>query len=768
MREVNVLSSAGEKENKAAFISAALYHIAAAAVGFILCRAVFFKDYLPFGVAVAAGCPAALLPSAGIGVFIGYFLPAISTAGFKYVAAALSVIAVRFILSFNKRLSSNPLFAALISALSLAVTGAVTLKSAGANALYLCLEVLLAAAGTVVISRVSSFISDIDRGLTAEELGCLLVTSGMVLSGLYGISVLGVKISSVLAVTLILAAAKYGGVFSGTGGAIAISVMFFFAGQRPYICFIYVICALCAGLVASYGKYVQTCAFFTCGVFFCVYDGAGTGTAVFITEILLGSILFVAMPKNAGIQLARVFTCFPQISVNNDLSRAITMRLKEAAQGIKDVKTTVDEVAARLEDINTPSFSSVLSSAERESCSGCKLRMHCWEAKREVTLDAIFTLIKQTKAGGSIDTKALPQEFRSRCLRLDGFCEAIKKKYSDYAGQVSGNSRITSIRQAVTDQFEGISVMLNELANEYLNCIRFDNSAALTAVSALKNIGIYAEECSAPIDKYGRMEIDLKLASNNEAVLNRRDIMRVLSLSCERNFSPPVIKKTSGETFISISERAEYSVDIGVYQRSAKAGDTCGDSYSYFSDGRGHFIMLISDGMGTGSRAAVDSAMASGLMGRLIKAGFGFGCAIKILNSSMLFKSADESLATMDIASIDLHNGALELYKAGAAPTVILKSGRAGKAVSTSMPIGILPDVSFDRAGIKLSAGDIVVLVSDGAAADGIDWIRDELEHYRATSAQELAEHIVGMASRRRHDGHTDDITAVTAVIKKQ
>ena len=766
MKDVNALSAKNISVNKADIISAVLNHVISAVLGFVLCRAVFFEKYVPFGVAFAAGCPAELLPSAAIGVFIGYFLPAINASGFRYVAAALAVLAIRFMLSFNKKLIANPLFAALVSASSMAVTGAVALGGIRADVLFLTLEAVACFVSAVVISRTSYFITKIESGLTGEELGCLIIVISMALSGIYGISLSGVHLSAVLAVALILSASKYGGVLAGTVSAIAVSVMFFFAGQGAQTCFIYTVAALSAGLVASYGKYVQLSAFFICCVFFSVMQGVNAGTVAFIAEAVIGCIVFGVMPKNAGIRLSRILTCFPQISVNNDLNRAVTLRLKEASQGIKDVKITVDEVASRLEGINTPSFSDVLGNAEKEACGGCKLRAHCWEARRESTLDAVFTMIKNIKAGKS-EGNDLPSDFRMRCVRPDKFEEAVNKNYRDYAASISANSRISQIRQAVTDQFEGISSMLDELSSEYAGGVRFDNSAALTAVSALKNIGICADECSAPIDKFGRMEINLKLLNSSDTVLNKRDIMKVLSLSCERNFAPPVIKKTSGETFISISERAELSVDIGVYQKSAKPGDMCGDAYSYFADGKGHYIMMLSDGMGTGGRAAVDSAMASGLMTRLIKAGFGFNCALHILNSSMLFKSADESLATMDIASIDLHNGNVELYKAGAAPTLVRRNGRTGKAVSTSMPIGILSDVSFDRAGIKLSGGDIMVLLSDGAVFDGIAWIRDELEHYRSGSAQDLAERLACCAARRRNDGHTDDITVMAAILKK-
>ena len=48
-------------------------------------------------------------------------------------------------------------------------------------------------------------------------------------------------------------------------------------------------------------------------------------------------------------------------------------------------------------------------------------------------------------------------------------------------------------------------------------------------------------------------------------------------------------------------------------------------------DGRG-YIMIISDGMGTGTMAAIDNTMTANLLSQLIRSGFGFECALKIIN----------------------------------------------------------------------------------------------------------------------------------------
>jgi len=171
--------------------------------------------------------------------------------------------------------------------------------------------------------------------------------------------------------------------------------------------------------------------------------------------------------------------------------------------------------------------------------------------------------------------------------------------------------------------------------------------------------------------------------------------------------------------------------------------------------------------MGSGGRAAVDGAMASGLMSRLLKAGFGYDCSLRLVNSAMLFKSTDESLATLDVSCIDLFSGRTDLLKAGAAPTVIRRNGKSGKAQSTSLPAGILREVGFDKASVKLRAGDIIVMMSDGASGEGTEWISAELEAFRGGKAQDLAEFIAKSARRRRSDNHEDDITVLVGVIEK-
>ena len=63
----------------------------------------------------------------------------------------------------------------------------------------------------------------------------------------------------------------------------------------------------------------------------------------------------------------------------------------------------------------------------------------------------------------------------------------------------------------------------------------------------------------------------------------------------------------------------------------------------------GRTISVISDGMGTGGRAAVDGNMAVGILTKLVKAGLSLDCSLNIVNSALIIKSDEESLLWMSV-----------------------------------------------------------------------------------------------------------------------
>lgn len=746
---------------------AAFSHILVSFCGFIFSRAVVMDKFLPFGISLIAGCSLTYTPACAIGVFIGYFIPAINGNAFKYLACLFAVLSIKLLLSNYKKIVNNPFFVSFISFISFFLISAVSIKGMGGNLIGVFAESLMSSIGAYFVCRSFKLFSKAAAGLSPDELATTLIVINLFLLGLNGVNLFGVSLGRILSVMLILTASKYGGIISGAISGITVGFTVCLGGIDGNIGVTFAAAGLMAGVFSSLGKYAQV--FIT--VVFSFIGAVSTKNLnllpVTVIETALGAVLFLILPRDAGITFSKIFSAYPKLAIPTGFKKSLTMRLQLASNALKDVSETVDQVSFQLSKINSPDFGTVINLIEEDACAGCKLRIHCWEKKREETVNAVLDITKAVKSGNASPESAAPDEFKGRCLRVSRVANCAYKRYTDYASRVAAENRIDEVRSVVSDQFDGISAMLNDLAKDFEIQERFDNSAAENAAAALKNLNIHIDECCSRVDKYGRMSIELKLKKTPELVINKFEVMKAVSICCERDFDPPVVSEVGGDVYIVLNEHSDITVDFGVCQSSANNNSMCGDAYKYFNDGKGHFIMILSDGMGTGGRAAVDGAMASGLMSRLIKAGFGYNCSLKILNSSMLFKSTDESLATVDIASIDLYTGITELYKAGAAPTIVRRSGKTGKAESTSLPVGILREIGFDKAAVKCKVGDIVVLMSDGATSEGTDWIRAEIEAWRDGSANDLAEHLCSCAKRRRAEKREDDITVMCAILNK-
>lgn len=324
--------------------------------------------------------------------------------------------------------------------------------------------------------------------------------------------------------------------------------------------------------------------------------------------------------------------------------------------------------------------------------------------------------------------------------------------------------KTNQIRMVASDQFISISGMLNDLAKEFDEAEIFDGTASNKIRRLLGEYEIYPTNISAIVDKYGRMRVEILLSSSN-ANLTNIELKNEIGKICNRYFDSGRITNFKTETMLSFSEKPNYSLEIGFAQYSAE-GELCGDTVKIINDSKGHSILIISDGMGKGSRAALDGAMGAGLLSKLINSGFGFDSALKIVNSALLVKSNDESLATLDIANIDLFTGKCELFKAGAPASYIIKDGRLTKCELTSMPAGILRGIEFAKRTAVLSLGDSIILMSDGITDLGERWLKDTISGM-PQGVQEGADYILGCAKEEMKNKKADDMSIIFARLER-
>ena len=738
-----------------------------ASIAVVASTAEVFGQMRPFGLAFLSAVPTEYLALSAFGAFLGYLIPLSAVSGFRYFAALFAIVAIKALLSSVTKYASRPIWSSLICLAATIATGLVVTSENTAGMLMSVAEGIIAMGGTYFFNRAFKLFRRKISGLRGEELASALIAINIIFIGFMNVGVGDISLGRILSVAFVLTASRYGQTNAGAISGITAGFCAAIASQDPICIAVFAFGGLMAGIFAAHGKYLQVAMFITSSLVASALSGSFIVSVGFFIEAAFGSALSLCIPKTLAVKVGRMFSPPVKTVSENGMKKSVTMRLKYAAGALCDVSQTVENVARELGRINAPDFETVISRIEKDACGGCTLCVHCWEQKKNETVTAVLDMVKAVKENSEDISSAAPDEFMGRCIRGAKMGQAVYRHYSDYASRIAAERRLSDVRNVVSDQFSGISNMLTDLASELNRDETFDDLTASKIAAALKNIDIRAEECGCRLDKYGRMTVEIIVRSTEKIRYNRMQILRCVEACCDRDFEPPVINELDRNAYITLTEKAVISADIGVSQYACSPSGICGDAYNHFNDGKGRVFMVLSDGMGAGGRAAVDGAMASGLMSRLLKAGFGYDCSLSIVNSAMLFKSTDESLATVDISCIDLFSGRTDLLKAGAAPTIIRRNGKSGRAQSTSLPAGILSEVGFDKATVKLYPGDVVVMMSDGAVSEGTEWICAELEAWRDGSAQALAEHLSRCARRRRSDDHEDDITVMAAIIER-
>ncbi len=325
--------------------------------------------------------------------------------------------------------------------------------------------------------------------------------------------------------------------------------------------------------------------------------------------------------------------------------------------------------------------------------------------------------------------------------------------------------KTNQIRMVASDQFFSIADMLEELAFEYDEAETFDSAACEKIRALLGEYGIYPKNVSVIEDKFSRMRVEI-LSNTPSEKLENPAFQEEIGKICSRYFERGRITSFKDENMLSFFERPSYRLNIGFAQHSAE-GTLCGDTVKIINDYKGHCILIISDGMGKGSRAALDGAMGAGLLAKLINAGFGFNSALKIINCALLVKSNDESLATLDIASIDLFTGKCEFYKAGAPASYIIKNRGVIKCELSSMPAGILRGVEFAKKSAVLSPGDCLALMSDGVGDLGEEWLEGVLLSNNDLTSKQKSQRIIEEAIEKSESNKMDDMSIIYAKLER-
>ena len=725
-------------------------------MGLLVPRATLLGALSPFGIALAACGGAANLPTL-LCVAVGYLLSSPALLPLRYIAAVGLVAGGRWVLDALPDGGRQAFVPPLLAFVASAATGLMGLAGGTADSyrtLLILAEAAVAAGASLLFDTAIRLSYRSRPVLTVGGQAAVVAVAAVAVSAAATIEVGGFSPGRVIAALLVLVCARSGretgGCVAGCvlGGALALT-----APAATYLAIALAFGGLIAGVFSRTGRVAEGGMFLLAALLIALTE-TDVGILMLLYELFGAVVLFVLLPILWERRLTRLLLRQRDLPAAEGVRRMVTLRLQVACDAIEEVARLVQTVSHRLSRHGAADMAALYRSCATTACAACPLRGMCWGVKREDMLASLETLTPKLQEEGRVtaaDLKGLPVP----CRRLDALADHLSQSYVAYMAREEAWNRLQDVQQAVEHQLSGTAALLEGLAKQLQDPHGVDAELSDRVLRVCEDYGMAVKETLCTRDGRGRLTVSILTADKD---LPHGKWHAKLVQACGCNLTQPAVTARGENTRATLTEPPRYTVERGFSQHTCAGESLCGDAVQT-ADLCGGVLTVISDGMGCGGRAAVDSAMAAGITTRLWQAEFTPDAILQTVNASLLVKSREETLATLDVAVVDTHSGRLDLYKAGAAGSFLRSKGRVSRLESIGLPVGILPHVHFAHSHDTLSEGDVLLLVSDGALCGGTAAVEEILAAHSGDMST-LAQAVVDAAVAAEGD-HPDDITAV-------
>lgn len=711
---------------------------------FVLSRVHIYSDIMPFGYAALSGTGAFFNPLALLAFVSGTAL------GDSGLLAYLRHIAAAALFMGAKKLSKDKVSDSLILFFAV-MTGSLTGLLLKAGAFY-CLQSFAEAVSAALFYFLfrSSYGILKNPGklsmLNEAEFSVLFFAFLSVASGFSDLEVWKISFSAVLMIFMGQAAAYKNAPATGALCNMGMGFFFFmFSPENPWAVSSLALSGMVGSCVKKHGKILVPLSYFLPLLLF--FPGGMSTSPFSVYDIALASALFIAVPEK-WFDAVNLITAG---AANEKAYLRISDRLTDLSDTFLSIAETFDSVSVK----RTDGKKGAARETVKRVCRDCAFKKSC-TVNAEGELSALET---GAKRAGVYDAAA------KGCKRRGELMAEFMRVYQLSRMETMWQKRLNEESEAVSGQMKCVSGVFKKLSKENEAFIKRDCEAEVRLASALKKEGIAVKKLSAGTTHNGAFEV------------------RVDSVPCKGGgMCDSVMKKAVEETIGEKVERVGiknckrcsvgYSTlspfGINAVKLSMPLENVSGDSAAFARVDSEHYAIALSDGMGTGAAAARESSVAAHMAMRLLSSGMDIASAAKMINSLLISRCQGKTFATLDLALVNVFSGEVEYLKNGAASGYIFTSGGKVKVASgEGSPLGAVGDAEMKVKRLKLSDGDVLIMVSDGVAdafgAGGEKKLFDTLSDFTPGSIDALAEFVAKNAYLASGRKMKDDMTVIAA-----
>ncbi len=711
-----------------------------------------------------------------LAVLIGYL-----TGGSKNIDITLYISLVTVILLCKFTCNTlNKEFDNKIAFLSIIITSLVVGLSMGQQSFEINLVFSLTKAIVIIpvfymINYASGCMQEINTNYfySTEELISIAILSCLVIAGIGDFVIFGVEIRTIIALSMVITTAYAAGSNSGAILGITMGIIIGIANNDLLVATtMYGICGLIVGVFKETGKIFSFLAYLIS--LFMILTYTGNVTVHSIIEVVLAGIIMMLIPEKNIKEILRELNNEEKSKIISDaqvegIKLEFVDRLESLRGSLTAVATSIESLSGNEKLLMKNKGAAMVESLADRVCQECEMNSKCWGRELHSTFSDFGELML------SCESKKiyLPKDLNLKCVKRSTLLKSAEELFSTYTINEALKSRLIEGRSVVANQINNMSTTVASILGDFNNnvdsCLQIDKLLRKTLVkNKIRYNNIYSYT-----DRKGHLKIKIKIDSYDGESYCRNSIIPIISELVRTSLNIAEdgckINPETNECSVTIEEAYKYNVSSYVSFNVKDGEKYSGDSYSFGKNKVGEYVTIVSDGMGSGPEAGLESEAAIELIEKFMEGGFSEVTMLNAVNSIMGMKfSEDEKFTTLDMNSIDLYTGEIEFIKVGASMSFIKKGAEVEVVNSSSLPFGILDNINITPIKKKVKHGDIIVTISDGVIdvdkgnIGDYSWIVDYLKGDQ-NNPEIISRDILDLAKRKCDGKVLDDMTVVVS-----
>ncbi|MEQ8201995.1 MAG: stage II sporulation protein E, partial [Syntrophomonadaceae bacterium] len=616
-----------------------------------------------------------------------------------------------------------------------------------------------------------------------EEMSAFVILGVGVVMGLNDVYLFGLSISSIICRLGILIAAY----LWGSGAGTMVGVM---SGIIPSITSnvfaqslgMYALSGLLAGLFKNFGRVGVIIGFMMGNLAVSMFIAENQAALLGIWETGIASLMFFLLPEALKEKVTRTplgtrkLSTAAGESVDERIKASVGDRIHHLANVFDELSSTFT-AAAQAEPHPRPIayLNYLYDELAHGFCEGCRRYHRCWEEDSVTTSERLLDIFTVAETEGQVNYDQCPTSFQNQCLHGRELISTVNYLFDNLRMSEYWSGKIDESRDLVARQLKGVSQVVKNLAEEIEVETQVDYELRTALLQACRRQGMAVKDIT-PLRTNGE-----------EIILDMIAAACADGLGCDDGIAPAVsalmgekmevctkkcpLLRGQGTCEFSLRRALSYSVQSAVAQVARQ--EVSGDSYVITTLKEGKELLVLSDGMGVGEPASVQSQTAVKLLENMLNSGFDKEVALHTINSVLLLRSTTETFTTLDMVLIDLYTAGVDFIKTASAPSFLKRGQRVAMISSSSLPMGILQDVEVVSEKRYLHSGDFILMISDGVlesslTVPGEDWITNLLAGLNEFDPQVIAELVVSEALRLANGKPRDDLTTICVRVDRR